>query len=237
MNTGTGANGRGARLPPAGGRKELRETFKAGHVVRLPGFLPRPLVRRISSALKRGDFFERKSKIISRRVFSDPYWQARLIVLLNEPALFDFIAEIAGCPRPKSSKGIICRIPPDSPKHYVKWHFDPRPPEERWTNVSLTINVGEKFEGGDLEIKAPGPRGALSRASNCVPGDALLFRNDLDHRSAKVRGAKPKDLFVAWFSLEPSSALAACRAIIARGSRGRAGSRQKAAAAPQAPGY
>ena len=84
---------------------------------------------------------------------------------------------------------------------FYDWHMDPdvnmqHEPPVRKISMTLLLSPENQFEGGDLELMAPGKRVKLKQ------GHAIIFASFLNHRVAPVtRGVRQS--LVMWFGGKP----------------------------------
>ena len=84
---------------------------------------------------------------------------------------------------------------------FYDWHMDcdinmQHEPPVRKISMTLLLNHESQFEGGDLELMAPGKRAKLTQ------GNAVIFASFINHRVAPViRGVRQS--LVMWFGGTP----------------------------------
>ncbi len=84
---------------------------------------------------------------------------------------------------------------------FYDWHMDTdvnmqHEPPVRKISMTLLLSPENQFEGGDLELMAPGKRAKLKQ------GHAIIFASFINHRVAPVtRGVRQS--LVMWFGGEP----------------------------------
>ena len=84
---------------------------------------------------------------------------------------------------------------------FYDWHMDcdvnmQHEPPVRKISMTLLLNDPSEFEGGDLELMAPGKYAELKQ------GHAIVFASFLNHRVNKVRRGVRQSL-VVWFGGKP----------------------------------
>jgi PKHD-type hydroxylase len=84
---------------------------------------------------------------------------------------------------------------------FYNWHMDTdvnmqHEPPVRKISMTLLLSPENQFEGGDLELMAPGKR------ANMKQGHAIIFASFLNHRVAPVTKGVRQSL-VMWFGGEP----------------------------------
>jgi len=189
------------RLPPAGEMERLRAEFARRHYVRILGFLDARFVAKILPAVEtavfRVDRYAKSYRGICR------HWGRVLTLLLDEPSLRECVRKISGYQRPILSINAVVYRQTSGKKHRVLWHTDPPTLPGRWAECTLSVNLGGPYQGGELEMRAPGSKRLAARIANTKSGDAVLFRHTLVHRGAPVVGPRPKLMIFIWFSLKP----------------------------------
>lgn len=189
-------------LPSA--RSALRRRFRRRRWVALPGLLAPALLRRLPARLRAAGFIERP--FLSSRREHSPDLSELLAFLMCDPALLGFVREVTGARRPvRGVTGTAYRHRPGA-RHDIDWHVDtvdPPVPLAQMLRATLLVNLGGSYRGGLLELRARGPRLGPERIALPRAGDAVLFRGDLPHRGASVRGRRPKLTFACWFSHAP----------------------------------
>ena len=119
-------------------------------------------------------------------------------ILLNQPRLFEAIAEFA---RIEDEMGAFVgrcykRLPNEG--HFDAWHDD----ANAIRKLGLSISLSPKpVQGGVFSIRSTRTREVLRRVPPRPLGDAHLFRlgRSLEHRVSPVRGTEPKYAFAGWF--------------------------------------
>jgi hypothetical protein len=202
-----------------------REAFSHHHLVKLPDFVEPSLLDRLvarleitpwelrthtrdhawSSALdatgERGDVWARDLQMQDAAILSS--W----MFLLNDPSLFDVVAQLTGCGALRSFIPNIYKIEPGA-GHFDDWHTD----ADGERAVALSINVGRApYEGGLLQIRKKGASAIVHEVWNAGFGDAMLMRiaPDLEHRLTPVTGRAPRVVVAGWFSPAAIDVLAA----------------------------
>jgi len=84
---------------------------------------------------------------------------------------------------------------------FYDWHMDTdvnmqHEPPVRKISMTLLLSPEDQFEGGDLELMAPGKR------ANIKQGHAIIFASFLNHRVAPVTKGVRQSL-VMWFGGDP----------------------------------
>jgi hypothetical protein len=188
---------KGPLLPPPEVAAELAERFQREHVVRLPGFLSPELLQRLQQQMEAAAFRDKLHKGIGQELRMEPSVGEHMIMfMLNMAPVLSFVSAING-QVVRGFHGRIYRMEP-RPEHYDSWHDDLM--EGR--TCAISINVGEPYEGGALEMRLRSSEQLLWTLHNTGPGDAILFalRADLQHRITSVTGTRKKTAFAGWFS-------------------------------------
>ena len=193
---------RGVRVVGSSGVVErLRADFAREHFVRLPKFLPKDLLDRVTREIDRSEFYERAHSGIGDNkelcMRSNTIAAGLLHLLLNSEELFDVVARVTGCGRIGYFRGRVYRVVPGY-GHHDAWHSD----VARHRLVAISINLSRRpYRGGTLEMRAAKSRRLLREIPNPGFGDAILFRigDDLEHRITDIEGASAKTAFAGWF--------------------------------------
>jgi hypothetical protein len=189
----------------ASGRRleALKRRFERRWLLRLPGLLEPALLAAVSRDLAASSFRENRGKGLRaeahdfREIPRDRALGARLLFLLNDPRLFGFVEEVAGCAPIGSISGGLYRSSPG--RHYLAWHGDYHDGD---VVAAMAINLSPApFAGGRLRIKRRGAGRIHHAVSYRRPGEAVLIAvgPDLLHSSAALRGNKPKVVFSCLF--------------------------------------
>ncbi len=174
----------------------LRARFARKGAVRLAALLDAPLLAVVEHKL-RGAAFEdfQNGGFDARSSPADPATHAFLALLFEDRAVLSFVEAATGCPPLARVTAGLFRM---AAGHRLDWHNDC----DKGRVVGLTINLSDgPVAGGAFEIRRRGGTAPLARLAPGRPGDAVLFNLDpaLEHRSAPVRGARPKTIFSCWF--------------------------------------
>ena len=89
------------------------------------------------------------------------------------------------------------------PEHSDTWHGD----TDGNRMVTLSVNLGEPYEGGVLQIREKPSDRILHEVANTGPGDAILFAlgEQLEHRVGAVTGQATKMALAGWFQRTPAA--------------------------------
>jgi hypothetical protein len=184
---------------------KLAKQFADTGCALLPGFLPQPLLNPLLAWLATAQFVVR-DEVERGRVFGTtlfvPDTERSLFLLhfiLNRPALFRVVEQIADCPRLANFLGRLHRTSAE-PNQQIDWHDD----AVNGRTLGICINLSaEEYSGGVLQIRNPEGklRAAVGRAA---PGDAFLFRIGCgwQHRLTPVESGR-RTVGVGWFRTAP----------------------------------
>lgn len=183
-------------------RAAMVARYRRHHWVRLPSLVEPRLLRTFRAQLRRTKFVQKPASETNCLDMPEGRGLPGLIgLLLGSEPFFDIVREATRCPKPvRGLIGYVARFR-DIDAHYVNWHSDMRLLKLPLTDATLLVNLGGPYGGGRTMVRVPGRRGIV-RFSLPRAGDAVLFRGSLAHRSERVRGRRPKTLYVGWFSLD-----------------------------------
>jgi len=171
--------------------------FAARHSVRLPSFIPEPLLSRVRASIDAAEFAERAhAEIATELCMASNACLGLLHFLVNDPAIFRFVEEVTGERGLRSFSGRVYQRLPGV--HHDSWHSD----VVRDRAVGMSVNLSrDRYEGGVLEIRNRDTGVLLSSIANVGSGDAILFQiaDGLEHRVTDVTGRAPKTAFAGWF--------------------------------------
>jgi len=182
-----------------------RAHFQAYSYLKLPGFLEPTLLRDLLAMLDRTVFYERVHTGIGTELCATPgAVTGALELLLNDPALRPFMADLTGVGPLGCYEGRVYRLNPKD-GHYDSWHSDVG--EDRQLAVSINLS-GQPFQGGRLQIRRAESEEILAEVDNPVAGDAVIFRvhPSMRHRVASVMGQNPRTAWAGWYRTEPQFA-------------------------------
>jgi 2-oxoglutarate-Fe(II)-dependent oxygenase superfamily protein len=180
----------------------MRRSFDASHAMRLPRFLDADLLEQVRQAVRHAHFYDREDEGLAREQCMDGNSILGLLLLImNDPALFDVIRRVTGCPPIGSFAGRVYLMQQGA-GHYSHWHSDVG--SGRLIGVSVNLTDGE-FTGGRFELRQAGATEADWRVTNAGAGDAVLFRiaDTLQHRVTEIQGDVPRVAFAGWFQSQP----------------------------------
>lgn len=182
---------------------QLRETFERQSYICLPGLLSPEVLALVEPQINSADFFERvdEGPAATRELcMVVNAGLSTLLLLVNDEKLFQLIQDITGCPRIHYFEGRVYKFVGGA-GHFHRWHNDLV--ENRF--VAMSVNLGEEYSGGLLQIRNRGSQKLLAEVSNTQRGDAVIFRlsKQLEHRITEVTKST-KITFAGWFKGEGS---------------------------------
>ena len=121
--------------------------------------------------------------------------------LLNQPRLFEAMAEFTGCATPiLYFEGRSFKLLPGG-GHFDSWHSDSDRARKRLYGLSINLSR-EPFEGGNFRIRNRKTGEVLRAVTTSRFGDACLFRihDSLEHKVSAVRGEAPRCCYAGWFT-------------------------------------
>lgn len=181
----------------------LCQEFDARHAVRVPGLFGPALLAEIRAELEWAPFEQRDYDGLAGELALDASVAlvARLLFLVNDPALFGTVHAITGRgPVVRFDGRIYRRVA--TPEHYDNWHDDLHDPNH-WVAMSVNLSKDE-YGGGVLHVRRKGTTEPLVSLHNTGLGDAILFRvaPELEHRVTSVT-AGVKTALAGWFAPAP----------------------------------
>jgi hypothetical protein len=125
---------------------------------------------------------------------------AMIATMVNDRRLFEVVRAISGCDPIGCYSGIVYRMDP-RPEHSDTWHSD----MDGNRMVTLSVNLGECYGGGVLQIRERPSNRIVREVANTGPGDAILFAlgDHLEHRVGPVTGQATKMALAGWFQRTP----------------------------------
>jgi hypothetical protein len=181
---------------------ELRERFATEHAVLLPGLFGPGLLAEVQDELERARFADRDYEGLAGELALEESVPlvARLLFIVNDPALFGAIEAITGIePLVRFDGRIYRRVA--RPEHYDNWHTDVHGNRR----VTMSVNLSESgYEGGVLHLRRRGTDRPLVELHNTGPGDAILFRisPEYEHCVTPVESGV-KTALAGWFGSAP----------------------------------
>jgi hypothetical protein len=180
----------------------LREQFDRRHAVVLPGLFGPALLAEVQGALESAPFAARDYDGLAGELALEESVPlvARLLFVMNDPALFRAIEAITGIESLVRFDGRIYRRVA-RPDHYDNWHTDIH--DNR--RVTMSVNLSEApYGGGVLHLRRRGTERTLVELHNTGPGDAILFRiaPEYEHRVTSIDSGV-KTALAGWFGDAP----------------------------------
>jgi hypothetical protein len=192
----------GVRVAPDAELAELRERFDSRHAVVLPGLFGPELLAEVQEALESAPFAARDYDGLAGELALEESVPlvARLLFLMNDPALYRAVEAITGIESLVRFDGRIYRRVA-RPDHYDNWHTDIH--DNR--RVTMSVNLSESpYTGGVLHLRRRGTEQALVELHNTGAGDAILFRiaPEYEHRVTSIESGV-KTALAGWFGDAP----------------------------------
>jgi len=173
----------------------LRQTFERQLYLHLPGFFSPEVLSLIQPHISAENFFERVGEGLELCMQLNG-GVAAILLLVNDEALFELIRRITGCGAIRAFEGRVYRLVGGT-SHHQRWHNDMV--ENRF--AAMSVNLGESYGGGVLQIRDRGSKTILAEVANTQKGDAILFQlsKELEHRITRVTDSSIKTTFAGWF--------------------------------------
>jgi hypothetical protein len=180
----------------------LREQFDRRHAVVLPRLFGPVLLAEVQGVLESAPFAARDYDGLAGELALEESVPlvARLLFVMNDPALFRAIEAITGIESLVRFDGRIYRRVA-RPDHYDNWHTDIH--DNR--RVTMSVNLSEApYDGGVLHLRRRGTERTLVELHNTGPGDAILFRiaPEYEHRVTSIDSGV-KTALAGWFGDAP----------------------------------
>jgi hypothetical protein len=190
------------QVAPDAEMAKLREQFDRQHAVVLPRLFGPGLLAEVQTALESAPFAARDYDGLAGELALEESVPlvARLLFVMNDPALFRAIEAITGIESLVRFDGRIYRRTA-RPDHYDNWHTDIH--DNR--RVTMSVNLSESpYEGGVLHLRRRGTERTLVELHNTGPGDAILFRiaPEYEHRVTSIDSGV-KTALAGWFGDAP----------------------------------
>jgi hypothetical protein len=191
-------------LPDAAAIDAWRAGFATSYCVRFHHFLDERLLAWLRQRLAVASFRERVHRGIEPPPvdlgLADERLSAIIATLLNDRRLFEVVRAVSGCDPIGCFDPIVYRMEPQ-PEHFDTWHGD----TDGNRMVTLSVNVGDPYAGGVLQIREAASHRLVYEVANTGPGDAILFAlgDHLEHRVTPVTGTVAKTALAGWFQRTP----------------------------------
>ena len=185
---------------------EWRERYAEYRCIRLPEFFDARLTTWLRSRLAGAVFQERVHGGIDPPpvdlALADRSLLAMVTTIVNDSGVFKTVRAITLCDPIGCYEGIIYRME-SGRNHRDTWHGD----MDGNRMVTVSVNLGDPYEGGMLQIRERSSGRFVHEAANTRPGDAILFAlgDDLEHRVTDVTGTTPKLALAGWFQRRPAA--------------------------------
>jgi hypothetical protein len=131
---------------------------------------------------------------------------ALLLMLLNDPRLFQLVEAISGCEPIGSFRSRTYRMLPDA-GHFSPWHNDALPGRL----AALSVNLSPApYAGAALQVRDASTLEIVREIDDMGFGDAVLIEisREYEHRNSPLLGAAPKTSHAGFFYAGERSPLA-----------------------------
>ena len=189
----------GITRPTAEELNQAREEFARQHCVLFEQFFEPALFEWIRAQLAGAPFVTRVHEELippaRDAALADPLLLSKLFVLMNDARLFEVVRAITGCDAIAGFLPVVMRQ--DPAEALDSWHGD----VDGNRLVALSINLGDRFDGGILQLRERATERIVGEGTNAEPNSALLFRisPNLHHRVAPLMGTVPRMVLAGWF--------------------------------------
>ena len=194
----------GPRIVKDDGWAAQQREFAHRHCVVFKGFVDDGILGRVPRMLEAGQFYTREDTDKKGEVFARELTMRAgpllpmFLLLLNQPRLFEAIAEFTGSEEAiQRFNGRCFKLLPGG-GHFDSWHTD----AVRERLYGLTINLSSKpFSGGGFQVRSGRTKEVFQTVAASRFGDACLFRihKSLEHRALPVEGTAPRCVYGGWF--------------------------------------
>ena len=181
--------------------------FTRRHGVVFRGFVDESILEHVPRMLETSRYITRedvdKKGVFARDLTmdgSEPL-EGMFFLLLNQPRLFEAIAEFTACGTPiHYFEGRCIKMLPGG-GHFDSWHCDSTRDLKRLYGLSINLSW-EPFAGGSFRIRNRKTGEVLREVTTSRFGDAHLFRihGSLQHIVSAVRGEAPRYSYAGWFT-------------------------------------
>ena len=194
----------GPRIVKDAGWVAQQREFAQRHCVVFKDFVEESILNRVPRMLEAGRFYTfehvcKKGEVFARELCMRDTERLPQVffLLLNQPRLFDAIAELTGSEAAiRRFNGRCFKQLPGS-EHFDSWHTD----DNLGRTFGLTINLSPKPCGGGFQIRCRKTREVFRTVTGTRFGDACLFRirRSIEHRALPVEGSAPRCIYGGWF--------------------------------------
>jgi SAM-dependent methyltransferase len=195
-----GASSRGWTVDSAeSGLESSREAFSRQHCVRLPRLVDPRLLPRIQRLVSEGEFSaDRYEGTWDELRMEGGGASELLMLLLNDPRIFDHVRAITACKRIGRFDGGVYRML--SGRGDEPWHGEIF--GHHMVEMSVDLST-QPYAGGVLEIRDRYSQQILHSDVETEPGDAVLVRLApfLQHRVTAIAGASARTVYAGKFML------------------------------------
>ena len=181
--------------------------FARRHCVVFRSFVDESILERVPRMLETSRYFTREhvdKKGVFARDLAMPATEplaGMFFLLLNQPRLFEAIAEFTACGTPiHYFEGQPFKMLPGG-EYFDSWHTDSTRALKRRYGLSINLSR-EPFDGGSFRIRNRKTGEVLREVTTSRFGDAHLFRihGSLQHIVSAVRGEAPRYSYAGWFT-------------------------------------
>ena len=181
--------------------------FARRHCIVFRGFVDGSILERVPRMLETSRYVTRedanKRGVFARELAMDASepLACMFFFLLNQPRLFEAMAEFTGCGTPiRYFRGRFFKLLPGG-EHFDSWHTDSNRARKKLYGLSINLSR-EPFDGGSFRIRNRKTGEVLREVTTSRFGDAHLFRihDSLEHMVSAVRGEAPRCCYAGWFS-------------------------------------
>jgi len=184
----------------------LAKEFAATGCARLPGFLTPPILKPLLEWVDSTQFQVKNEisptgRVFGTTLFAPPTERALFLLqfILNRPALFRVVEQIAGVPKLANFVGRLHRTIAGADQH-IEWHHDAV--EMRTLGICINLSSGP-WSGGVFQVRDPNLK-LSAEVGAIAPGDGFLFRVSpvWEHRLTPVESGC-RTVGVGWFRTAP----------------------------------
>ena len=183
--------------------------FTRHHCVVFRGFVDESILEHVPRMLETSRYFThkhlwREGEVLAREelvMYATEPLEGMFFLLLNQPRLFEEIAEFTACGTPIHYFEGRCIKKLPVGRHIDSWHCDSARDLKRLYGLSINLSR-EPFDGGSFRIRSRKTGEVLREVTTSRFGDAHLFRihDSLEHMVSAVRGEAPRCCYAGWFS-------------------------------------
>ena len=179
------------------------------HCVVFRSFVDESILERVPRMLETSRYFThkhlwREGEVLAREelcMYATEPLVDMFFLLLNQPRLFEAIAEFTACGTPiHYFEGQPFKMLPGG-EYSDSWHSDSTRALKRRYGLSINLSR-EPFDGGSFRIRNRKTGEVLREVTTSRFGDAHLFRihDSLEHMVSPVRGEAPRYCYAGWFT-------------------------------------